>query len=160
MENVTSVAQPQPAAAVQISRALVDPKVVDISHRLDSDPTVRPSFDPCRSCPFGLDIEQGEASSLLSLAIKNNKTWSDMDIHRGETKRKTYTSLSYFDLPPWMGYLVGDRLGECKDTTRTLRTIFRIRRDSLPDPRALSEQLFDSAKNHDINSDINEKASY
>lgn len=46
-----------------------------------------------------------------------------------------------------MDYLVGDRLEGCTDTTRTLRTISHIRQDFLPDPRALSEQLFDSAKN-------------
>lgn len=45
-----------------------------------------------------------------------------------------------------MGYHVGDRLGEYKDTTKTPRTTFHIHRDFLPDPRALSEQLCDSAK--------------
>ena len=64
---ITSAAQPQPAVAVQASRALVDPKVVDILHRLDSDPRVRPSCDPCRSCPSGLDIVRGGVSSSLSL---------------------------------------------------------------------------------------------
>ena len=45
-----------------------------------------------------------------------------------------------------MGYLVGGRLAACKDTTKTLRTASHIRRDSWLDPRALSGQLFDSAK--------------
>lgn len=62
-----NVVQPQPAVAVQVSRELVDPKVVDTSHRPGSDLRVRLSFGLGRSCPSGLDIELGGAWSSLSL---------------------------------------------------------------------------------------------
>ena len=62
-----SAAQQQPAVAVQVPREFVDPLVADILHQLDSDPRVHPSFDPCHSSPFALDIGQAVASSSLSL---------------------------------------------------------------------------------------------